>query len=562
MFDLSGFDDTTFDNSEALAIQLSKQSKETFWLEHSSTPRCHLEKFAKAIMNQHTQGMNIGDLSSDRNDKNKHKDGKVGGRENGIDTMSTLGCEWWVQVKELNEKSSEKLCNKEKIPCGDEIFDHDHNLNLNHIHSGDCSHGKSGNKLTGNDSLSQSVSPPLIHSSGVADHSHIHDHGHDHSHSEKACSHAKSRRSIVKCADDCLHAHGASMHHDDDDSGGDNGDSDDDDVMVGGIGLHYDKDEEIAETFGIGVFPQLSTVTYLSSSNKVAPTIVIENTPSDPIGKSIRKCYASYPIRGKHVRFDGRYLHGACPQFCVENDDTDEDVIENVEKNSEDVHIPPANLKGSGDGETNFEGKMSVADSIKYRVTFLVNIWVNHKPLKVEMMPTSICDEQIAFESELGLDNVQYSNIFADNAPKICTVSVTKKIVSNEEYGDWQDVPFVTEESDWGKDDDEKELFLRIWTPFRFYLQICAKKMIDNRNAMKNSNSKDKKKKLTLKLNSTADLGSANDELDSITTFVFNYTDEESHAFLLYDDDDDDECGEEGCDDDECCPVREDIADA
>ena len=46
-----------------------------------------------------------------------------------------------------------------------------------------------------------------------------------------------------------------------------------------GIDLHYDKDEALAESFGLGSFPTLSTVTYLTgASSKAPPTILLDHT--------------------------------------------------------------------------------------------------------------------------------------------------------------------------------------------------------------------------------------------------------------------------------------------
>lgn len=77
------------------------------------------------------------------------------------------------------------------------------------------------------------------------------------------------------------------------------------------IDLHYDKDENIAEAFSVGVFPQISTVTYVSSSSSFQPTMVFNTTAGDAVGTAISDCFISFPRVGKHVAFDGRFLHGA-----------------------------------------------------------------------------------------------------------------------------------------------------------------------------------------------------------------------------------------------------------
>ena len=71
--------------------------------------------------------------------------------------------------------------------------------------------------------------------------------------------------------------------------------------------MHYDKDERVAEIFGVGVFPQISTVTYLNGSPTFQPTVVFNNTASNPVGAPISESYVSYPMPGKHIAFDGRY---------------------------------------------------------------------------------------------------------------------------------------------------------------------------------------------------------------------------------------------------------------
>lgn len=77
-----------------------------------------------------------------------------------------------------------------------------------------------------------------------------------------------------------------------------------------GIDLHYDKDEEIAAQYGVGVFPNLSTVTYLSCTATSLPTLILNNNPCTPVGDPIPEAYLSYPVIGKHVAFNGSLLHG------------------------------------------------------------------------------------------------------------------------------------------------------------------------------------------------------------------------------------------------------------
>ena len=135
----------------------------------------------------------------------------------------------------------------------------------------------------------------------------------------------------------------------------------------GKIAMHFDKDEAIYASAGLFVHPLLATVTYLT--NEGAPTVVVPNctistegdyhmrgggnqcrhvlepsmendsnsTVDAPMSLYDTVCLVP-PRVGRHVRFDGRWLHGAPEMLCV----TD-------------------------------------AESYQ-RITFLVNIWVGHKP--------------------------------------------------------------------------------------------------------------------------------------------------------------------------------------
>lgn len=82
------------------------------------------------------------------------------------------------------------------------------------------------------------------------------------------------------------------------------------------IGLHFDKDYGTEADTGENATPSVATVTYLSDEG--APTIVLDQPcparvgdPLDDGTAPIRAGWLSFPKPGKHVRFDGRLLHGA-----------------------------------------------------------------------------------------------------------------------------------------------------------------------------------------------------------------------------------------------------------
>jgi len=160
------------------------------------------------------------------------------------------------------------------------------------------------------------------------------------------------------------------------DDGKDGKDEDADDLETTGICFHWDKDEDLRLMMGGNMYihPHISTVTYMSDSG--APTMALNNTVNPFTGEylspSEQSAYLSWPKSGKHLSFDGRFLHAA-----------------------------PSNLMEKGA----FEKQMKVSDDIsdenlkkkqlrrQRRVTFLVNVWLNYKPFNVEPFPESMMDK-------------------------------------------------------------------------------------------------------------------------------------------------------------------------
>lgn len=136
-----------------------------------------------------------------------------------------------------------------------------------------------------------------------------------------------------------------------------------------GLSCHWDKDEELRVAAGLFVHPQVSTVTYLTAGAAQAPTLVFEgmtvpslarqghDNPADlPAAPECTAVCASYPEVGKHVAFDGRLLHGVLREMA----EPDGDAVE-----------------GAGAGASS-------------RVTFLVNVWLNHRPKGVRPLPEGL----------------------------------------------------------------------------------------------------------------------------------------------------------------------------
>ena len=110
----------------------------------------------------------------------------------------------------------------------------------------------------------------------------------------------------------------------------------------------------------------MATVTYLSDAG--VPTLILDKTSPPPSDKeksslngNVNKAWLSHPSFGKHVAFEGRFLHGApgeyFPSVAIKSNDTSE----------------PKAKKLKVDENTS----LSVLCHGK-RVTFLVNIWLNH----------------------------------------------------------------------------------------------------------------------------------------------------------------------------------------
>ena len=86
------------------------------------------------------------------------------------------------------------------------------------------------------------------------------------------------------------------------------------------VGFHWDKDYALEGDLGVNVHPHISTVTYLSGdvharAQAQAPTVILrKRSPlfyGDDACGDVQEAMVSWPARGKHVSFDGRYLHGA-----------------------------------------------------------------------------------------------------------------------------------------------------------------------------------------------------------------------------------------------------------
>lgn len=128
------------------------------------------------------------------------------------------------------------------------------------------------------------------------------------------------------------------------------------------VGFHWDKDFLLEEETGENRTPAIATVTYFSEMG--SPTLMLEKSPplrlGDPVDDGdpgVSRGWLSFPTPGKHVAFDGRWLHGAPTELR---------------------HKPT--VRG--------RRKRPRVDST--RVSLLVNVWLDHKPGLASRMPADM----------------------------------------------------------------------------------------------------------------------------------------------------------------------------
>jgi len=170
-----------------------------------------------------------------------------------------------------------------------------------------------------------------------------------------------------------------------------------------GVQFHWDKDEEFRIQTQMCIHPHLSTVTYLSDIG--APTLVLDKR-ADLDGVLIQNhgdtCgFLSWPKKRKHLSFDGRYLHSAPAELLPEG------------KFQEQCHVP-----------VEYANNALISRRYK-RVTFLVNIWINHKPMTVKPFPTGMIDKLSCGKSRstetVSEDKSLFHNVVEQ---KVCTMEI------------------------------------------------------------------------------------------------------------------------------------------
>ena len=121
------------------------------------------------------------------------------------------------------------------------------------------------------------------------------------------------------------------------------------------IGFHWDKDYGYEEEQGVCLYPHLGTVTYLTDIG--GPTFVFNKVGGLQSGEDnsgvVDELVVSKAMFGKHIKFDGRLLHAAPSQTIF---------------GPVPAAQPPTTQK---------------------RITFLVNIWLNHRTVQCKPFPAA-----------------------------------------------------------------------------------------------------------------------------------------------------------------------------
>ena len=187
----------------------------------------------------------------------------------------------------------------------------------------------------------------------------------------------------------------------------DHGEGSEKDLSKSGISFHWDKDEDLRILCGGNTYlhAHISTVTYLTDLG--APTLAVNcrvhpftgewmvpsaRDESEKDKKSEAKdeleAFVCWPLAGKHLSFDGRFLHAA-PSDLME--------------------------EGAFERQCKFTPSDDKVENRKLqrrhrRVTFLVNVWINYRPFNVDRFPDSMVDKMS------GHDKKQLARVsFPDN---------------------------------------------------------------------------------------------------------------------------------------------------
>ena len=212
--------------------------------------------------------------------------------------------------------------------------------------------------------------------------------------------------------------------------GNDESDDEDDDDEDDEVGMHFDADYGLeAQLPNYMLHPRVATITYLSDIG--VPTLILDKVspPPSDVSKSslagdISTGWLSHPDFGKHIAFDGRMLHGAPGTFfpAVEEEREEKSPIKKMKLND---GTPALGQPAPG-----------------RRVTFLVNIWLNHCPIDADLLDAEdayamrVPFKESDWRNEMGLVGtrpIEFNILDVDAPDKVPCVDFTLPTDKGEE---------------------------------------------------------------------------------------------------------------------------------
>jgi len=179
-------------------------------------------------------------------------------------------------------------------------------------------------------------------------------------------------------------------------------DENDDEEDNDDVGMHFDADYGLEEQVkNLMIHPRLSTVTYLTDVG--VPTLVLDeksptnNNTASSLNGNVERSWLSSPSIGKHISFDGRLLHGAPGAFFPAASNPRKQQQQQTQPFDAEIHSTSKMNKKSKMTEDkqiiiSEDNSVTFTTSNK-RITFLVNIWLNHCPLDAELLDQDVCDQ-------------------------------------------------------------------------------------------------------------------------------------------------------------------------
>ena len=168
-------------------------------------------------------------------------------------------------------------------------------------------------------------------------------------------------------------------------------------LAMGGLKASLvDKDENLRVSAGLFVHGGDRGDVFARGEN-TPPTVVYENLTVPKLGEArarepgrprrragMHGMCVSHPVAGKHVAFDERFLHGVVQEERASRTRR----IAPRMFGTEEAGPPRTEAGPSGRHRKLDEG--SVDEPPPSRVTFLVNVWLNHRPKGVKPLPDRV----------------------------------------------------------------------------------------------------------------------------------------------------------------------------